>query len=271
MKKILLIFLLIHFVQLTHAQQADTFQVYFSFNDTKINKQASDYIDNLIFKDMLIHGQKLIVLGYADYVGDNKYNETLSAMRAKNVQEYLVSAGGLDRKDIKLCIGKGKIERAANGKDGYAQDRKVQIIIDRLTDTPARITPHPAMAAAKVNETVSLNNILFEPSTDKILDQSLPELEMLLKFLTDNPTVRIQIEGHICCMAMLSITDEPYGSSTLSESRAKAVYNYLLSKGIAKNRLQYVGLGNTMPLVKPERNQEDQMKNRRVTIRILSK
>ena len=74
MKNIPLLFLLICFSK-TYGQKGDTFQVYFSSNETKINKQVSAYLDNLVFNDKLIHGQKLIVLGYTDYVGGKTYNE----------------------------------------------------------------------------------------------------------------------------------------------------------------------------------------------------
>ena len=145
MNRIVISILLIFLGDYSYAQKGDTFQVYFSTNETKLSKQSSTYLDNLIFNDKLIHGQKLIVLGYTDYVGENAYNESLSAKRAKNVQDYLVTSGGLEQKDIKLCIGKGKIDRAnASGKEGYEKDRKVQIIIDKEFHAP----PKPVVKTA---------------------------------------------------------------------------------------------------------------------------
>ena len=55
---------------------------------------------------------------------------------------------------------------------------------------------------------------------------------------TKAPTIRI--EGHICCT---NPTDTMNAYSNLSFLRAQAVYNYLVSKGIEKNRLKYIGLG----------------------------
>ncbi len=288
MKNLLIALLFLLRINSATGQQSDTFQVYFLLNDPKISKEAGDYIDKLIFKDVLIHGQKLIVLGYADYTGDNAYNNALSETRAKNVQDYLIRSG-FDKKDIKLCIGKGKINRTpVNGKDGFAADRKVQIIIDRNIDTQVpdkkpkqsdTIIKHKNVAditKAKVNETVALKNLLFEPNSDKMLPESFPELEKLLNFLQENKGVTIQIEGHICCMYPLNTGLDTQimshdGLTTVSRSRAKAVYDYLASKGIDKNRLKYVGLGNLNPLVNPEKSEEDQRLNRRVEIRILSK
>ncbi len=275
----------------SYAQKADTFQVYFSTNEPKLSKQSITYLDNLIFNDKLIHGQKLIVLGYTDYVGDNAYNESLSAKRAKNVQDYLVTSGGLEQKDIKLCIGKGKIDRTnTSGKEGYEKDRKVQIIVDKEFHTPPRpivktAAPKPApkpaptkevefipVAAIKTDTTFRLN-ILFENNSHVVLEESEPELRRLYDFMEQNKTVHIQIEGHICCMPPDKHNDGPdvNGGAPVSWSRAKAVYDYLLENGIEKSRLKYIGLGSYGMLVYPEKSTEDQIKNRRVEIRILSK
>jgi outer membrane protein OmpA-like peptidoglycan-associated protein len=60
-------------------------------------------------------------------------------------------------------------------------------------------------------------------------------------------------------------------SGMLSETRAKAVYNFLVQKGIAASRMKYAGLGYSRPIVKPEKTEQDQINNRRVEIRILKR
>ncbi len=52
-------------------------------------------------------------------------------------------------------------------------------------------------------------------------------------------------------------------------NRAKAIYNYLVSKDIDASRLRYEGFGKRRPVVAFESNEEDAKKNRRVEIRIL--
>ncbi len=275
-KNCLLLFLLLAILPPSWGQKSDTFLVHFAFNDPKISKQASDFIDNLIFKDKLIHGQRLIVLGYADYVGDNTYNNTLSATRAKNVRNYLISSG-FDQKDIRLCIGKGKIEHAPiKEKDGIPADRKVQIIVDNEphTDTLTNKTNSTFISTSslKVNATYQLS-ILFESNASLILPESYVIVKSLLEFMVKNPTVKMQIEGHVCC------TDPKYTNDgvdvkkggALSWNRAKAVYDVLVEHGVSKDRLKYIGLAGTAPLVYPERTAEDEAKNRRVEVRVLSK
>ena len=129
------------------------------------------------------------------------------------------------------------------------------------------------MVNLEANETMTLKDILFEGGTDDLLPQSDPELEKLATFLLEHNKVKIQIEGHICCMLDSTKTDYmgPDGKSPLSEKRARKIYLYLISKGVYQGRLKFVGLGNTKPLISPELTDSDREANRRVEIRILSK
>ena len=275
MKRLLVILYFMFNAAYGYCQHTDTFQVHFAFNESKLSKQAEDQIDQLIFKDALIHGQKLIVLGYADYVGDTGYNNKLSSLRAKNVQNYLV-ASGFDEKDIKICIGKGKIERTdIKGNEGYQPDRKVEIIIDRSQAGNLKNKVDSGFLSSssiKVNETYRLN-ILFEKASSVFAKNSDLQLEYLYKFMNDNKTVSVQIEGHICCIWPRTSGDgeDKNGGGPLSWKRAKAVYTYLVDRGIKAERVKYQGFGGSRPLIKYERTEEDRLNNRRVEIRILSK
>ena len=303
------------------AQIYDTVDVLFPLNDAKLSKQATEYIDSLIFHDKLIHGQRFTVLGYSDYLGGKAHNETLSKTRAENVVKYLEFMG-FEEKDITLVMGKGKIERApVNGKEGMASDRKVQIVIDGnprtssplgaapaqpLVFNPGGKTPPPPppvvpappsktkgakkvgpveppappkittidLTSIKVNEAVKLKNLLFYGDRHELLRQSEAELENLYKLMKDNYMVKIQIEGHICCMDPKEGRDrkDEDNSGMLSETRAKAIYDYLIPRGIEASRMKYVGYGNSKPLVPfPEMSESDRETNRRVEIRITSK
>jgi outer membrane protein OmpA-like peptidoglycan-associated protein len=57
---------------------------------------------------------------------------------------------------------------------------------------------------------------------------------------------------------------------TLSELRAKAVVDYLISKGVDPDRLSYIGCGSTKPIA-PNTTEEGRALNRRVEIKILTK
>jgi outer membrane protein OmpA-like peptidoglycan-associated protein len=276
MKQMLVIFLMLN-AYLAHSQSKDTFDVYFPFNKPGLTKEATDYIDQLVFKDTLIHGNKLMIVGYADFVGGNAHNDTLSRLRAKNVKDYLASMG-FDKDDITLCVGKGKIDRKnMGGKNGYAADRKVEIIIERTAAPPPKLkgNPKPAekvdIGKLAVNQSFSMTNICFEPGSPILLPQSYPILKTLLGYMNQYPTLKIRIEGHVCCIGP-NEGDAPYQADvSLSEARAMTIQKYLVDKGVKGDRVKAIGLGNRNPVVPEELTEEDRVKNRRVEIRILSK
>ena len=128
-------------------------------------------------------------------------------------------------------------------------------------------THHPynqTISTLSVGATVVLHDIYFQFDRSTILQQSYKELTNLVNLMRDNPKMRIEIGGH---------TDDQGSASynlRLSESRAKAVADYLTAKGIDPKRLQYRGYGKSRPIA-DNSTEEGQAKNRRVEIKILSK
>lgn len=112
-----------------------------------------------------------------------------------------------------------------------------------------------------------IGNINFYGNMAILLPESLPSLEALYKLMKRNKQLQIQVEGHV---------NGPGASSshqldqTLSEERAESVYNYLVSKGIAKERMSFVGFANKFPLYKNPINEFQQKENRRVEIKVVS-
>ena len=242
--------------------------MYFPLNDTRINDQEKEYLDSLVEIHLLSPDHKMRLLGYTDNLGKSSHNDSLSKERAKSVQQYFITSGFNDT-DITLCMGEGELDRTATKiKGGYAADRKVLVIADKARNAPRSLID---IKTVQVNEPISLKNIFFAEGTPGISPISYPELIQLYQFLSENKTVTIQIEGHICCLPPEQGTDVPLDNSTLSTLRAKAVTDYLVKKGIDKKRIKYIGLGNTKPAVTPEVTDDDMERNRRVEVRIMSK
>jgi outer membrane protein OmpA-like peptidoglycan-associated protein len=104
-----------------------------------------------------------------------------------------------------------------------------------------------------------LYGIQFDLDSDAIRPQSMSTLEKVVSVLASNSTWRLMIEGH---------TDADGTSShniALSKRRAEAVRNYLLGKGIEKNRLETNGFGESQPLV-PNDTALGRSQNRRVEL-----
>lgn len=114
----------------------------------------------------------------------------------------------------------------------------------------------------KKDEIVILKNIFFDTDKFELKTASTAELEKLLDLLIKNPKLKIEISGHTD-----NVGDDKY-NQVLSENRAKAVYDYLVSKGIAKERLAYKGYGETKPL---ETNDTDAGRaiNRRTEFKVI--
>jgi outer membrane protein OmpA-like peptidoglycan-associated protein len=93
------------------------------------------------------------------------------------------------------------------------------------------------------DEPVRLDNIFFDLNSALLRPSSYPELNKLVEFMTSNPTIRIEIGGHT------DTRGDAKENMTLSTNRAKAVYSYLVDKGIDPNRVEAKGYGESKPVV----------------------
>jgi outer membrane protein OmpA-like peptidoglycan-associated protein len=89
--------------------------------------------------------------------------------------------------------------------------------------------------------------------------------------LEQNPSIHIEIQGHICCQKRGDGMDNHTGINNLSVARAKYIYDYLIENGIDEERLAYQGFGADKKLFPEERNPYQQRQNRRVEILITKK
>ncbi|MCS7152843.1 MAG: OmpA family protein [Bacteroidia bacterium] len=136
--------------------------------------------------------------------------------------------------------------------------------IDLRTNIPkSPVEKDIIVAPLQADETFRLNGLYFAVGDSTLAPESYLELERLSWLLSDRPTMRIQIIGH---------TDSTGGfekNMELSWRRANAVAQYLISRGIAEERLQVSGKGPTEPIA-DNRLPEGRALNRRVEFRILS-
>ena len=115
---------------------------------------------------------------------------------------------------------------------------------------------------AKKGEVLAIKNLNFLINTFIIVAQSRPKLYELLMVMQKNPTLMIQIQGHLCCNA-----DD---KKDLSGLRAKAVMQFLVNNEIDKSRISFVGFGGTKPIYSiPEKSEEERAANRRVEIMVV--
>jgi outer membrane protein OmpA-like peptidoglycan-associated protein len=136
-------------------------------------------------------------------------------------------------------------------QDGNIVERKRINLDDNLTDL-------------KPGEILVTNNILFDFSKALLRNEAFAELDKIVRMMRANPSMKIELSAY---------TDEignEKRNQDLSEDRAFAAKQYLLSKTIAANRIIAKGFGKRNPIAS-NKTEEGRQKNRRVEFKILEK
>ena len=124
------------------------------------------------------------------------------------------------------------------------------------------ITKDLYMMPIEVGITVRLNNIFFDFDKTTLRPESIPQLDRVVKFMRDNPTVSVEIGGHTD-----SKGSDEYNIN-LSQGRAEAVVNYVIEQGVDYSRIIAKGYGESLP-VDTNSTDEGRQSNRRVEFKIL--
>ena len=131
----------------------------------------------------------------------------------------------------------------------------------------------------KVGDNFIMKSIYFHPNTFALKKESASDLVKLLKYLTDNSEIKIEIQGHtngdnkIYKNKAYENLGEAWNfkgsSKKLSLKRAEAIIQYLTVNGINSERLIPVGFGGDKPIIDNPETMEDGQKNIRVEVSIL--
>ncbi len=119
-----------------------------------------------------------------------------------------------------------------------------------------------ALERVKPGSISILENIFFDVDKYELKEKSMTELQKLIRFLSDNPAIRIEIGGH---------TDNSGSSAyneALSRKRAAAVHDYLVGRGVEPGRLTMKGYGASHPIA-DNGTDKGRQRNRRIEFRIL--
>jgi len=126
--------------------------------------------------------------------------------------KVVINAVGYKQKHLRVSV--------QTFRDGYL-----------LTDT--------ILMEANVNKKIVLKNIYYDFNKSDILPESSVELDKVVNFLHDNPTLQVELSSHTD-----SRGSDEY-NMTLSEERAKSAVNYIIGKGIDTQRIAAKGYGET--------------------------
>ncbi|WP_313805813.1 OmpA family protein [Flavobacterium sp.] len=294
MKKLLTLVLLLT-LSMSFAQaeltkvKTDKYSVYFDFDKHKLtdieDQKLKDYVASL--GDIVI--LSIGLEGFCDDRGSIEYNRLLSQRRAKTVEDILEEIAS-KQKNVE---GKGKIDLRITELNADELDatrtlnRRVDIYLEYFHNDYIDLSkPKDSLPTKvelvnrqlrlktfqdkplKVGDIIKLKDLYFEGGRAVLLRKSEKQLEKLLKELQDNPNFKFEIQGHVCCIDtdyFRDAVDEDTGINNLSESRAKAIYKYLLANGIPEERMTFKGYGRDFPL-----EGEKERNNKRVEIAITS-
>ncbi|MBR6292892.1 MAG: PD40 domain-containing protein [Bacteroidales bacterium] len=146
--------------------------------------------------------------------------------------------------------------------DGYGSQDLYSFVMPAPT-RPERITFIDPVRQAEnlltLGDTVTLRNIFFHTASAELYESSLAELDRLAEALQRHPKLRLEVGGHTDAVG----SDQD--NQLLSERRAKAVYDYLILRGVDAERLTYRGYGESRPVADND-TPEGRAKNRRTTL-----
>ncbi|MET0465194.1 MAG: OmpA family protein [Chitinophagaceae bacterium] len=290
-----------------HAQETGRLLVYFDSDRSIISNNAKDSLQKLL-QTLRSAGSlsNVEIAAHCDGRGTDAYNLALSNRRASAIETYLRSNGlSTEIPVTKKALGESALLNTDQTAAEQAQNRRAEIIFHFMPLPTSSILPPPAVTDTleevqnpaaiqnpppvkdtiarqlfdptayeniKVGDQLILDNINFQPGRHVLLNSSMPALEELLKVMKEHPALKIEIQGHICCINTgADGPDADLGTYNLSEERAKTVYRYLIDHDIKKSRLSYKGLGSRQKLYLYERTEMERTLNRRVEIKIISK
>ena len=293
MRFVLPVFALFLFIMPSQAQQQ--FSVFFDSDKFDLRTAEKENLSKWISEnpDAKIVG----IYGFCDEDGTSGYNDTLaqrrintvfslvkdkvrirddfktrsfgelhklSKIKAENrkVTLYYLTGKELEREEEILGIKK---EPAAKPKPEKHYPEKLSFTNPNGTKSEVKLDTNfmHRVDQSRPGEKMAIENLNFRINTFAVLPESRGKLYELLIVMENNPDLKIEIQGHLCCM--------PVDRLDLSTQRAKAIYSFLVANKIDKSRLSYKGFGSSEPIYPiPEKNEAERAANRRVEIMIVS-
>jgi OOP family OmpA-OmpF porin len=192
-------------------------------------------------------GTKVEIRGHTDDVGSEALNMDLSRRRAEAVKAYLVGKG-LRAEDL-TTVGLGEMQHIASNDTAENREQNRRVTLQFLETS--RLPP---------GEELVLRGVTFRTGSAQLTPADRLIVDSVVAYVQSRPSYSIQVRGHTDDRG----SDE--ANQRLSEARAKAVADYLVSKGVDAARLSSIGLGETEH-VAPNDTEAGRAQNRRVTLK----
>ncbi|MFZ1664971.1 MAG: OmpA family protein [Flavobacteriales bacterium] len=162
--------------------------------------------------------------------------------------------------DVNIRLAPPGTELTPKPKESMPPPPK-QVVADHAS---TKEVPLAAVEPPPVGKSIRLDNIGFDTGKATLTPDSKTELDELADMLTDYPNMRIEVEGH---------TDDVGSDAsnlTLSQDRAKAVFDFLRNRKVEEERIAWKGYGETRPIVAND-SDDHRALNRRVEFKVLER
>ncbi|MGE8142498.1 OmpA family protein [Novosphingobium sp. NPDC080210] len=166
--------------------------------------------------------------------------------------------GGLIGGKTGRIIGAG-IGGVAGAAVGYQMDKQIKELKEQTAGSGVDVTETDNGSAILVNLP---DGVTFDIGSSTLKPEFRATLDKVAQSLIQYPNSLVDVYGHT------DSTGSDAFNQTLSESRARTVMNYLISRGVPAARLRSQGFGETMPVASND-TADGRAKNRRVEIKIV--
>jgi outer membrane protein OmpA-like peptidoglycan-associated protein len=168
---------------------------------------------------------------------------------AKGYAEVLVPVGQTYEL-VYLSLGRRKVSAKVEVANKPNFNLKLTLRYERR-DNP------PVVDGVKEPPRFVLDGVQFDTGKATLKPESFARLDTVVEYMTHKKSARIEISGHT------DNVGNPRRNKKLSDRRARACRDYLVSKGIDRNRIETIGYGDTRPVASNDTERGRQM-NRRI-------
>lgn len=207
-----------------------------SINDFNACKDGNNPIEKEIFygdENFILEGEIIECNSIVTISNANVFLKDTKSSTQKNTISDEEGKFNFKLKQVSIYTLKGN-------KDGYFS-HEVEVDTKNYDRTKSLFIDFQ-MCVDPCGKAIRLQNINFNLGKWDILPSAFPELEYIIELMIDNPDIKVEMSSHTDARGSNEFNQK------LSQKRAQATVDYLVKKGIAKERLIAIGLGETKPL-----------------------
>ncbi len=187
---------------------------------------------------------------------------TLVDAQGNKLQEQTTDASGI----VRFKLDSASTYSVMGERDQYFALRENATTVGKrpknLTSEKTEVTVPVRLAMKKIDQPIALNNIFYDFDKADIRPAAAIVLDSLADILKNTPGITVELGSHTDARGV-----DIYNLD-LSQRRAQSAVDYLVSKGVDKNRITAKGYGETQLVIKNARTEAQHQVNRRTEVKV---